>query len=71
MKNLSREEIDAAIRLKWRELVCSPDLPSQLSYADLGKIFKVSHTYIRKQILKRMVDLDAMRNRIRTRNQLR
>ena len=53
MKVFSEEQIDTIVKLKFGKLVTTPGHPAYMSNAALGKLFKCSHSHIRRQYLER------------------
>ena len=54
---LSTEQVDQMIRIKWGGYRANNDQPSYIAYSVLGKIFGVDGSSARRLVLKRLQEL--------------
>lgn len=61
VKQISQEEVDQMIILKWHRLVESPDHLSFVPYATIGKVYGISGTSVRQLVLQRFKQMASER----------
>ena len=54
---ITDDQVDQMMRVKWGRLVDSLDYPSYLSFAVVGKVFGIDGSSVRRLILRRLADL--------------
>ena len=54
---ITDDQVDQMMRVKWGRLVDSLDYPSYLSFAVVGKVFGIDGSSVRRLILRRFADL--------------
>ena len=57
VKQVTSEQIDTMIILKWHRMVYDPDSPSFVSYSTLGKAYGIDGSSVWRLILKRFAQL--------------
>ena len=59
--NITTEQVDQMITLKWHRLVDSPDHPAYVSNSAIGKIFGIDGSSVRRLYIKRFKELDSIK----------
>lgn len=65
VRQITSDQVDQMIILKWHRRVADPSQRSFVSYATLGKVFDIDGSSARRLVLKRFQELKA--DKVKTR----